>query len=138
MNKYGLSRQIPEAVKRQVRQQCGFGCVICGLGIIQYEHVDPEFHEAKVHDPSRMTLLCPRCHSKVTNKMWSKQKVKEAMKNPKPLSQGFSNEILDIGTKFPRINFAGSVMENCSIPVMIKSVPLFRLNPLEKMVVLFF
>ena len=59
-NKFELSRTIPEPIKRQIRQDSGFGCVICGLGIIQYEHVDPEFHLAKIHDPSKMTLLCPR------------------------------------------------------------------------------
>lgn len=30
-NKYGLTRDIPEDVKRKVRKRCGFGCVICGL-----------------------------------------------------------------------------------------------------------
>jgi hypothetical protein len=29
-NKYGLKRTIPEKIKREVRQRCGFGCVRCG------------------------------------------------------------------------------------------------------------
>ena len=57
-NKHGLSRYIPEAIKREVRQRCGFGCVICGFGFYDYEHFDPDFADAKFHDPNGMTLLC--------------------------------------------------------------------------------
>lgn len=30
INKQGISRDIPDPIKRDVRQRCGFGCVICG------------------------------------------------------------------------------------------------------------
>ncbi len=53
-NKHGLSRTIPEDVKRQVRQACGFGCVCCGFAIVTYEHIEPEFHNAESHDPENM------------------------------------------------------------------------------------
>lgn len=56
-NKFGLSRYIPSDVKLQVRKNSGFGCVICGMGIIHYEHVDPEFHVAQTHDPDKW-LCC--------------------------------------------------------------------------------
>ncbi|MHB0562224.1 hypothetical protein ACX3RA_15640, partial [Escherichia coli] len=58
INKHGLSRRIPETIKRQIRQRCGFGCVICGFGFYDYEHFKPDFVDAKVHDPNGMTLLC--------------------------------------------------------------------------------
>jgi len=128
-NQYGLSRTIPEPIKRQIRQQSGFGCVICGLGIIQYEHVDPEFKDAHVHDPNCMTILCPGCHSKVTTGMWSKQRVIDAMQNPICLTQGYSNELFDIGNGHPRIHFAGSVMENTTIPLMIGEMAVFEIKP---------
>ena len=57
-NQYGLTRTIPEDIKRQVRQACGFGCVCCGLAIATYEHIDPEFHFAESHDPDKMAYLC--------------------------------------------------------------------------------
>lgn len=50
MNKHGLSRTIPEPVKREVRQACGFGCVFCGHALVEYEHVDPLFADARLHD----------------------------------------------------------------------------------------
>jgi 5-methylcytosine-specific restriction endonuclease McrA len=66
MNKHGLNRAIPSGIKREVRQRCGFGCVVCGLGIVQYEHVEPEFSDAVKHEADKIVLLCPQCHSKVT------------------------------------------------------------------------
>lgn len=129
INKFGLNRTIPEPIKRQIRQQSGFGCVICGLGIIQYEHVNPEFKYAHSHDPALMTLLCPGCHGKITTRMWSKQKVIDAMQNPICLTKGYTNEVFDIGNGRPRIHFAGSVIENTPIPLMIKGMPVFEIKP---------
>jgi hypothetical protein len=129
MNKHGLSRTIPEEVKRQIRINSGFGCVICGMGIIEYEHVEPEYNEAKTHDPSKMTLLCAGCHGNVTRGLWSKEKVKRAMANPKALSQGFSNGFYDIGYEHPQVHFAGSKFVNSQIPIMIGGIPIIQINP---------
>ena len=76
-NKHGLSRNIPSQIKREIRQAAGFGCVCCGVAIGMYEHVDPEFHDAKEHDPERMAYLCGGCHDKVSRGIWSKDKIKE-------------------------------------------------------------
>ena len=130
-NSHGLSRTIPNPTKREIRQKSGFGCVICGSGIIQYEHVDPEYHEAKKHESDKMTLLCPSCHHKVTTGFWSKDKVKLAMKNPKCLEQGFSNEVFDIGCNDPVIYFAGSEIKNCQIPIEIKGISVFSIKSPE-------
>ncbi|MBB1192844.1 hypothetical protein DNC80_04080 [Flavobacterium sp. SOK18b] len=126
-NKYGLSRTIPSEIKREIRQNSGFGCVVCGLGIIEYEHVEPEFKEAEKHDPTSITLLCPNCHSKVTRGMWSKEKIKDAMQNPICLQKGYSNDFFDIGNNYPKIKFAGSLIMNTPIPIMVKGKPLFKI-----------
>ncbi len=96
-NKYGLSRTIPEDVKRNVRQECGFGCVCCGLAIGSYEHIDPQFSEARSHDAAKMAFLCEACHSRVTRGFWSKEKVKEARKMPWCIQEGRCHDAFDIG-----------------------------------------
>jgi len=58
MNDHGLVRDIPEGVKRDVRQACCNGCVICGKLPYTYEHFDPPFENATSHDPTGMALLC--------------------------------------------------------------------------------
>src|SRR6266545_6167963 len=132
MNKYGLARDIPDAVKRQVRQACGFGCVLCGASIIEYEHVDPPFAEAKAHDPQRITLLCPRCHAKLTRNFMSKETVKAAMGNPFCKKTGYASELLDIGKVHPAIVFAGVTLMNCPIPVAVGGAPLFAIREAEE------
>jgi hypothetical protein len=92
-SRHGLSRNIPNSIKRTIRQNCGFGCIICGCATYEYEHVDPSFEDATVHDPDKMTLLCGSCHSYVTRGIWSKDRVKAAMRNPKCLEKGFSLNI---------------------------------------------
>lgn len=74
-NRYGLSRTIPERVKREVRQRSKFGCVLCRVGFYEYEHIDPPFEHATVHDPSRICCLCSSCHSAVTRGQRSKESV---------------------------------------------------------------
>jgi len=100
INKHGLKRYIPSDIKRTIRKNSGFGCVICGMGIYTYEHVDPVFAEAKEHDPTKMTLLCGSCHNKVTKGIWSKDKVKLAMKKPCALKKGYSRDYFDVAEPF--------------------------------------
>lgn len=74
-NKHGLSRHIPAAVAREIRRRSRFGCVICRSGFYQYEHIDPEFEDATVHDPAHICCLCGSCHDAVTRGQRSKASV---------------------------------------------------------------
>jgi hypothetical protein len=132
INKYGLSRDIPAEVKRTIRQRCGFGCVICGFGIIQYEHVIPEFNEATRHDPCKMALLCPQCHARVTTGFWSKDKVLLAMESPLCKKRGYSRDLFDIGKGYPVLRFGGATIRNCPIPIQVGEMPLFKIEPQEE------
>lgn len=77
LNRYGLSRTIPENVKRHVRQNCKFGCVNCRAAFYHYDHFDPEFKDAKVHDPDGICCLCPTCHQEVTSGRLSRELIKK-------------------------------------------------------------
>lgn len=82
LNKHGLSRRIPDAVKLEVRQRCGFGCVSCGRGIIQYDHFDPEYADAVEHNPSGITLLCGTCHDEKKHGLLTNSQVAEMNADP--------------------------------------------------------
>jgi hypothetical protein len=124
VNKFGLSRDIPDPLKREARQACGFGCVICGASIVEYEHFDPDFAEAREHNPARIALLCPSCHANVTRKFWPKEKVKTARLAPRCKQTNFSWGAFDFGQRHPTIRFAGTLLRNCQIPVAAGGVPL--------------
>jgi hypothetical protein len=58
-NLYGVPREPLEEVSLAVRQECGFGCVVCGEIPCVYDHFDPEFSDLKEeHKSSGIALLC--------------------------------------------------------------------------------
>lgn len=77
VNVHGLGRNIPVAVKQEVRSRCKFGCVMCRSGFYQYEHIDPYASVAE-HDPDRICCLCAACHDRVTRGQLSKAAVQAA------------------------------------------------------------
>ncbi len=129
VNKYGLKRSdLTREQKRQIRKNAGFGCVFCGKAIGQYEHIDPEFHEAETHDVSKMAFLCIGCHGKVTAKFISKQSVLNAAKNPAALKQGFSFEAFDVGTEHPVIHLGPLSASGCTYILRINDRPVFWID----------
>jgi hypothetical protein len=84
------SRNIPDPIKRAVRQRCGFGCVICGLPLYEYEHM-LGWANVQRHVPEEITLLCDRHHREKTNGLLPVQVVKEADANPFNLRRGVSS-----------------------------------------------
>lgn len=76
-----VSRDIPEPIKRQVRQECYFGCVICGCPVFEYDHI-VRFSKVKEHTASNLAPLCKQHHDAKTTGKMSVERVIEARKNP--------------------------------------------------------
>lgn len=63
VNRINMTRQRPPAaVRRQLRKEANFGCVICGAPIIEYHHIVP-YSEEEHNDPDRMVVLCRNHHA---------------------------------------------------------------------------
>ena len=130
-NKYVLSRNIPDPVKRTVRQRCGFGCVICGQAIAQYEHFNPSFAEAKEHDPDGIVLLCGSCHDKVTRGFWSKGKVNLASQKPFCIRQGHALDAFDIGANHPIVRMGSTTWINTTTILEVMGEKILCIDPPE-------
>ena len=76
-----VSRDIPLPIQREVRQRCGFGCVVCGLPLYEYDHLDG-WANSQVHDANRITLLCDRHHKEKTNDLLPSADLETANQNP--------------------------------------------------------
>lgn len=92
MNIDNPSRAIPQPIQREVRQRCGFGCVICGFPIYDYDHMK-EWSKVKEHVAADITLLCPEHHRAVTTGILPREAVLKANENPFNLSQGHSTSM---------------------------------------------
>lgn len=80
---------IPLPIQREVRQRCGFGCVVCGLPLYEYEHME-EWAVVRRHVAEEITLLCDRHHREKTGGLLPKEVVKAANKDPFNLRTGAS------------------------------------------------
>jgi hypothetical protein len=131
MNKHGLSRRIDSGTKLAIRQRCGFGCVLCGTGIIQYHHFMPEFKEAISHDPSGITLLCPTCHTKAGARIVSRDQVIEANNNPWCQKNGYSRDAFYLGNTSIPVKLGASLIDAQSI-LMYEDKVLLGFEPAEE------
>lgn len=80
VNSHG-ERYIPEKIKRKVRKEAAFGCVVCGVPVIEYHHIVLWSKENK-HEVENLVALCPSCHQKVHNNLISSEQLKSFKKLP--------------------------------------------------------
>lgn len=127
MNRHGLARHIPAEVKRAVRQRCGFGCVICGLGFYDYEHFAPDYADAVAHRAEGITLLCPRCNQRRARGTLSRATVSAADQNPACRRQGFAREYLDVSPERLVVKLAAATFINCPVAFQVNRFPLLSI-----------
>jgi hypothetical protein len=83
-------KEVTDPTKRVVRQRCGFGCVICGRPIYEYDHMYGYTPET-ADDPVGITLLCDNHHKEKTNKLLPLDKVLAANESPINIQNGVSD-----------------------------------------------
>ena len=71
--------ETPLAVRRELRQEVGFGCPYpdCGRPYLEYHHFDPPWAERHHFDPKGMIALCPEHHTAADRKTWTKEQLRE-------------------------------------------------------------
>ncbi|MBW9244239.1 hypothetical protein [Pseudomonas paracarnis] len=131
-NQYGLGRGVDAAIKREIRRRCGFGCVICGLAYYDYEHFNPDFKDAKEHDPNGMTLLCMQCNQKRARGSLSAYTVARANEKPRCKEDGFASELFDFWPDPIDVKFAGVSFVNCRVLIRICGIDVLSVRPPEE------
>jgi hypothetical protein len=77
-------------------------------GLVQYDHFNPEFKDARMYDAAGIALLCGTCHDGKTRKRISAARAAAARLDPFALQAGFVRQALEIKTTKP-IVCVGSV-----------------------------
>lgn len=114
-NKHGLTRNIPADIKRKVRQRCGFGCVSCGKGIVQYDHFSPEFADATDHLAEGITLLCGACHDEKKHSLLTNYQVAEMNAEPFCLKNGSAFGSFRLTGDQPIVLLGTTEFRNCKV-----------------------
>jgi len=114
-NKHGLTRNIPSDIKRAVRQRCGFGCVSCGKGIVQYDHFSPEFADATDHFAEGITLLCGACHDEKKHGLLTNDQVAKMNARPYCLRNGSAFGSFRLTGDQPIVLLGTTEFRNCKV-----------------------
>ncbi len=125
------SRNIPLPIQRELRQRCGFGCVICGLPLYHYHHIK-DWANVHEHIAADIILLCDKHHGETTLGLLPKEEVIEANKSPFNLQTGRSRPLLmhyegnsceiHMGSNSFTTRTEGRSVE--SFPLMVDGIPL--------------
>lgn len=130
INAHGLSRHIPADVALEIRRRSKFGCVHCRNAVYQYEHIDPEFHEATAHDPDHMCLLCGGCHDRVTRGRISKHTIRDDYKRVQQASDiRRPFEELDLNTQSLTIRFGSCSFRQSNSLITVNGETLLSILP---------
>ncbi len=132
INKHDLSRNIPSAVQREVRQRCGFGCVVCGSAIYDYDHFEPEFHEAKEHSADGIALLCPTDHARKRKGLLSKKAYRDAIQSPKALELKGAWDSWETARFAPTISLGDKVFTGGTSVLMVEGETLLGFKQPEE------
>jgi SEC-C motif len=130
-NSKGLLRSIPEAIKREVRQRCGFGCVVCGNAIFHYDHLLTKYAEAYEHRADDITLLCGGHHDEKSRGWLHETVVVAANANPACFSEGFARGPLYFSTFAPEIVLGNISCQNVETILSVLGERILYLSPPE-------
>jgi hypothetical protein len=80
---------MPLPIQREVRQRCGFGCVVCGLPLYEYDHL-LGWANVQRHLAEEITLLCDQHHREKGAGLLPNEVIIEANRRPHNLKTGVS------------------------------------------------
>jgi hypothetical protein len=83
------ARNIPLPLQRQISQRCGFGCVVCGLPLFEYDHL-LGWANVQRHVAEEITILCDQHHRERGSGLLPAATVEAANKAPHNLREGVS------------------------------------------------
>lgn len=127
-----VSRNIPEAIKRQVREKCNFGCIICGHLFYEYDHKIP-LSIVNCHDVENIILLCPNHHAEKTRGLLPKEKIDKYTKNPIAFENPeLLKANLSFGAVMPSVTLATNVFYSSNpelfVPIALQDTSPFIIN----------
>jgi hypothetical protein len=125
------NRNIPLPLQREVRQRCGFGCVICGLPLYEYEHMEG-WATVQRHVASELTLLCDKHHREKTSGLLPIADVRAANADPhnlrngvsKPYDLHFKGDVADIRIGGNRFTCQYGGYGTAMAPLLVDGIPL--------------
>ncbi len=122
-----VSRDIPSPLKRQLRQEAGFGCCICGHPFIEYHHI-LQFSEVQCHSAADMMVLCPIHHHQCTVNSLTIAQQRSAKVNPFNRTKGFAEGQLFSPTAIIAVEAGTNQFIGSGVKFAVDNEPLLQLR----------
>jgi len=120
-------RYIPAPVRRQLRQESGFGCCLCGNPVFQYHHI-VEFSVASRHEPSDMMTLCPNHHHEATVGALTEPEQRTAKAGPVNIKAGYADGLLKITSMGVAVHVGSNDLVGRGFKFVVDGEPLLALD----------
>ena len=99
---------VPSEVKRQLRQEAGFGCCSCGYPFVEYHHIVP-FADEPHFRPGDMMVLCSRCHDLCTVGALTEAEQRSAKARPKNVVDNELRGLLYVNSAECKVRLGGGM-----------------------------
>ena len=121
------TRDIPDSTKRQLRQEAGFGCCICGNPVFQYHHI-MDWALTKFHDPSDMMVLCPNHHHEATVRALTELEQRKWKARPLNIAKGYVDGLLKITEPGVAVEVGTNYLIGPGFKFIVDEAPLLALD----------
>ena len=98
-------------MRRALRQEANFGCVICGNPLVQIHHIIP-WSQNPQHNPADMIALCPNHHAKADAREYPEKHLRECKLSPH--NTGVVTDAFFVGTDKLTVSIASNKFVNMS------------------------
>lgn len=122
-----ISRDIPADVERQLRQEAGFGCCVCGHPFYEYHHII-EFSSRPHHNPTDMMVLCPNHHHEATVEAITVQQQRSYKNSPYNIQKGFTEGLLVNNQDTFGFELGGNQIVGKQFKLVVDDVCLFSIS----------
>jgi hypothetical protein len=104
-------RDIPEPIRRALRQEVNFGCAICGCPLLEMHHIIP-WRQTHQHNPSDIIALCPTHAHRADMGEYDENYLRELKKSPH--NQTMVKDAFAVQTKNLTVSIASNKFVNTS------------------------
>lgn len=121
------NRDIPESIKRQLRQEAGFGCCICGNPVFQYHHIR-DWAFTKSHNPLDMMVACPNHHHEATVHALTEAEQRRWKDRPLNIANGYVDGLLKITEPGVAVQVGTNYLVGTGFKFTVDGAPLLSLD----------
>jgi hypothetical protein len=126
-----VPREPPAHVKRQLRQEAGFGCCICGYPFYEYHHIR-EYSTEPHHDPKDMMVLCPNHHHQATVHAIEEADQRSSKLAPFNIKRGFADGQLFVNNRTTAIEIGSNLFIGDGFKLAVDNEALVKLESDEE------